>query len=254
MDDAIEHQHFSMVYQPLFSMQTSRLLGFEALVRCQSPQFGFISPEDFIPHAEKSGRIVPLGDWIFQTSLLDLKRFHQYGFHNISMSLNVSPVQIVESNIFERVMSLISRLDIPPNRVKLELTETALIKNPQTVSRVFDVFQQEGVQIWVDDFGTGFASLSLLRKFKVDGLKIDRSFVDGISESNDDFTLCSAIIAMAQRLGLHIVAEGIEDDTQLQILNQLGCEIGQGYLLGKPESFERNLQLWSQNQRTNNEL
>jgi EAL domain-containing protein (putative c-di-GMP-specific phosphodiesterase class I) len=247
IDQALKHQHFSMVYQPLLSLETSKVVGFEALTRCQSPEFGFISPEHFIPHAEQSGRIIELGDWIFQQTLLDLKRMQQNGLEGICMSINVSPVQIASSDVFERLMSLIDQLEINPHCVKVELTETALIHNPQAIARVFDAFKQEGVQVWVDDFGTGFASLSLLRKFSIDGLKIDKSFVDGIATNNDDFTLCSAIIAMAQRLGLHIVAEGVEDETQLQILNQLGCNLVQGYLLGRPVTLEKNLQLWAMN-------
>ncbi|WP_025563345.1 EAL domain-containing protein [Psychromonas sp. SP041] len=244
IDSAMKNQHFSMVYQPLFSMQNSKLIGFEALVRCHSPQFGLISPDKFIPHAEESGQIVELGEWIFQQVLLDLKRFLQYGLKDIVVSLNISAVQIVNSDIFSQIMSLMDKLDIPPRCIKLELTETALIQNPKVIAKVFNAFQNEGVEIWVDDFGTGFASLSLLREFKVNGLKIDKSFVDGIATCNDDFTLCSAIVAMAQRLGMHIVAEGIEDEVQLQILNQLGCDTAQGYLLGKPASFEDNLYRW----------
>ena len=244
IEDALQNRHFSMVYQPLFSMQTSKLVGFEALVRCQSPQFGFISPDKFIPHAEQNGQIIELGDWIFKQVLLDLKRFLQYGLKDITVSINVSAVQIAETNIFEQIMTLVKKLDIPTRCIKLELTETALIKNPQVIAKVFQAFQQEGIQVWVDDFGTGFASLSLLREFKINGLKIDKSFVDGIATCNDDFTLCSAIIAMAQRLGMHIVAEGIEDETQLQILNQLGCDTAQGYLLGRPVSIDENLRRW----------
>lgn len=244
LDDALKHQHFSMVYQPLFSMQTSKLTGFEALVRCQSPEFGFISPDKFIPHAEQNGQIIELGDWIFKQVLLDLKRYLQYGLKDITVSINVSAVQIANTNIFEQIMTLVDKLEIPTRCIKLELTETALIKNPQIIAKVFNAFQQEGIQVWVDDFGTGFASLSLLREFKINGLKIDKSFVDGIATCNEDFTLCSAIIAMAQRLGMHIVAEGIEDEVQLQILNQLGCDTAQGYLLGRPVSIDENLRRW----------
>ena len=244
IDDALQNQHFSMVYQPLFSMQTSKLVGFEALVRCNSPEFGFIPPDKFIPHAEQNGQIIELGSWIFQQVLLDLKRFLQYGLKDITVSINVSAVQIAKTDIFEEIMTLVKKLEIPTSCIKLELTETAMIQNPEAIAKVFNAFHKEGVQVWVDDFGTGFASLSLLREFKVDGLKIDKSFVDGIATCNDDFTLCSAIIAMAQRLGLHIVAEGIEDEVQLQILNQLGCDTAQGYLLGRPESFDNNLHRW----------
>ncbi|WP_259363244.1 bifunctional diguanylate cyclase/phosphodiesterase [Colwellia sp. MB3u-4] len=244
IEEALQHRHFSMVYQPLFSMQTSKLIGFEALVRCHSPQFGFISPDKFIPHAEQNGQIIELGDWIFKQVLLDLKRFLQYGLKNICVSINVSAVQIAKTNIFEQIMTLVNKLDIPANCIKIELTETALITNPQIVAKVFNAFQNEGIEVWLDDFGTGFASLSLLREFKINGLKIDKSFVDCIATCNEDFTLCSAIIAMAQRLGMHIVAEGIEDETQLQILNQLGCDTAQGYLLGRPVSLDENLRRW----------
>lgn len=244
IEEALKNQHFSMVYQPLFSMQNSKLTGFEALIRCHSPQFGFISPDKFIPHAEQNGQIIELGSWIFQQVLLDLKRYLQYGLKDITVSINVSAVQIANTDIFEQIMTLVDKLEIPTHCIKLELTETALIQNPKIIAKVFNAFQKEGIEIWVDDFGTGFASLSLLREFKVNGLKIDKSFVDGIATCNEDFTLCSAIVAMAQRLGMHIVAEGIEDEVQLQILNQLGCDTAQGYLLGRPESFEENLRRW----------
>ncbi|MEP4890974.1 MAG: EAL domain-containing protein [Aliiglaciecola sp.] len=244
IDDAMKNSYFSMVYQPLLSMQGCKLIGFEALIRCHSPQFGFISPDQFIPHAEQNGQIIELGNWIFKRVLLDLKGFLQHGLKDIVVSINVSAVQIANTDIFEEIMTLVDQLEIPTRCIKLELTETALIKNPQTIAKVFNAFQQEGVQVWVDDFGTGFASLSLLREFKINGLKIDRSFVNGIASCNEDFTLCSAIIAMAQRLGMHIVAEGIEDETQLQILSQLGCDTAQGYLLGRPVSFEENLHRW----------
>jgi len=244
IESALQNQHFSMVYQPLFCLQNSKLVGFEALVRCQSPQFGCLSPDTFIPHAEQNGQIIELGEWIFQQVLLDLKRFLQYGFKDITVSINVSAVQIANTDIFEQIMTLVNKLDIPTSCIKLELTETALIQNPKVIAKTFKAFQKEGVEIWVDDFGTGFASLSLLREFKVNGLKIDKSFVDGIATCNEDFTLCSAIVAMAQRLGMHIVAEGIEDEVQLQILNQLGCDTAQGYLLGRPASLEDSFSLW----------
>lgn len=242
---ALKHQHFSMVYQPLISVASGKILGFESLVRCQSPQFGFVSPADFIPCAEQTGQIIELGNWIFQQALLDLKCMLNHGLSDVCLSLNVSPVQLLNTDVFEQLMALLDKLSIPPSAIKLELTETALINNPQHIANVFNAFKHEGVQIWLDDFGTGFASLSLLRKFNIDGLKIDRSFVDGIDSNNDDFTLCSAVIAMAQRLGLHIVAEGVETEAQLQILSQLGCDAVQGYLLGKPNSIAHNLKIWT---------
>ncbi|WP_236546705.1 EAL domain-containing protein [Psychromonas sp. L1A2] len=143
-------------------MQNSKLIGFEALIRCHSPQFGCISPDKFIPHAEESGQIVELGGWIFQQVLLDLKRFLQYGLKDIVVSINVSAVQIAKTDIFNQIMTLVEKLEIPTRCIKLELTETALIQNPKVIAKVFDAFQREGVEIWVDDFGTGFCFFKLI--------------------------------------------------------------------------------------------
>ncbi len=239
--DALAGDHFSMVYQPQFSMTGGKLLGFEALVRCQSPKFGVISPAEFIPHAEENGSIVEIGNWTFQRALRDLAQMRRQGLEDVYMSVNLSPAQFSEGDVFERIMLMLVELDLPASALKLELTETALIRNANMAMRTFQAFQREGAQIWLDDFGTGFASLNLLREFNIDGLKIDRSFVDGLDRSDSDFTICSAIIAMAQRLGLYIVAEGIENDVQMAILGQLGCDSAQGFLLGRPVSFEETL-------------
>lgn len=244
MTDSLENNYFNMVYQPLVSLNTGRLLGFESLIRCESPHLGVVGPDEFIPHVEQSGMILELGDWIFAQTLCDLRHMLNMGLDSISVSLNISPVQILEGNVFCKVMSLLDKYDIPPKAIKVELTETALIHSPTKIAKVFEDFHHEGVSIWIDDFGTGYASLGLLRQFDIDGLKIDRSFVSGITKNNEDFTLCSAIIAMAQRLGLETVAEGIELDGQLQILEQLGCDVAQGYLLGRPQSLIRSVNTW----------
>lgn len=242
--DAIRNQNFHMVYQPQFSVITGRLMGFEALIRCQSTEFGLISPVDFIPYAEESGDIIEIGRWIFKQSLLDLKKFQCQGLAGISMSVNLSPAQLAAGDVFESLMMHILELDLSPRDIKVELTETALIHNARMAARTFSAFRDEGISVWLDDFGTGFASLNLLRDFNIDGLKIDKSFVDGIHRHDNDFTLCSAIIAMAQRLGLEVIAEGVEDDLQMQILGQLGCDSIQGYLMGKPERYEDCLKRW----------
>lgn len=243
--DAIKNQNFYMVYQPQFSLTSGTLTGFEALVRCQSPEFGIISPADFIPYAEASGDIIEIGRWIFRQALLDLKHFQTQGMKDVSMSVNLSPAQLATGDVFESLMMHIIELGLSPKSVKVELTETALIHNADIAARTFSAFRDEGISVWLDDFGTGFASLNLLREFNIDGLKIDKSFVDGMHRNDNDFTLCSAIIAMAQRLGLEIVAEGVEEELQMQILGQLGCDTAQGYLLGKPERYNQCLTLWA---------
>lgn len=244
MSDSLKNNYFTMVYQPLVSLNTGRLIGFESLIRCESPRFGVIGPDEFIPHVEQTGMIIELGGWIFEQVFSDLRHMLDAGLGNIRISLNISPVQILQGNVFQQVMSLMEQYDVPPSAIKIELTETALIHNPAKIAKVLEQFHQKGIKIWIDDFGTGYASLGLLRQFDIDGLKIDRSFVNGITQNNEDFTLCSAIIAMAQRLGLETVAEGIEQDGQLQILEQLGCDVAQGYLLGRPQGMARSLSMW----------
>ncbi len=243
--DAIQFQHFAMVYQPQFSISDGRLIGFEALIRCMSPNFGVISPADFIPFCEESGDIIEIGRWLIRRSLLDLKKLRSQGLPDVYMSINLSPAQFAEGDVYETIMMSLLEAGLPASAVKIELTETAIIKNGAVISRTFQAFQSEGIEIWLDDFGTGFASLNLLREYKIDGLKIDKSFVDGIHFDDDDFTICSAVIAMAQRLGLNIVAEGIESEAQLQILGQLGCDCAQGFLLGRPASIDDTLHRWA---------
>lgn len=241
---ALENQHFFMAYQPQFSLASGKLVGYEALLRCRSPEFGLISPAEFIPFAEASGDIVAIGRWIFRQTLTDLRHCLDQGMKDIYLSINLSPAQLAAGDVFETLMMHLLEFDIPTSNIKIELTETALIENADMAARTFSAFQSEGISVWLDDFGTGFASLNLLRKYRINGLKIDKSFVDGLHRNDSDFTLCSAIIAMAQRLGLEVVAEGVEDELQMQILGQLGCDIAQGYLLGKPQSHAKCLETW----------
>ena len=244
MRESLKNNYFKMAYQPLVSFNTGQLIGFESLIRCESPRFGVVGPDEFIPHVEQSGMILELGDWIIEQVICDLSHMFNAGFQSIRVSLNISPVQILNTNIFSKIMTLLDKYSIPPTAIKIELTETALINGTEKIARAFENFHREGVKVWIDDFGTGYASLSLLRQFDIDGVKIDRSFVSGIAENNDDFTICSAIIAMAQRLGLETVAEGIELDEQLQILEQLGCDVAQGYLLGRPQGLIHSMNTW----------
>jgi EAL domain-containing protein (putative c-di-GMP-specific phosphodiesterase class I) len=244
MSNSLKYNYFHMVYQPLVSLNTGGLIGFESLIRCESEQFGIVGPDEFIPHVEQTGMILELGEWIFEQTMRDLQQMMGRGLDSITVSLNISPVQIHHGNVFNKVMSLLDKYAIPATAIKIELTETALIHNPAVIAKVLEDFHREGVGIWLDDFGTGYASLGLLRQFHIDGLKVDRSFVSNITENNEDFTLCSAILAMAQRLGLATVAEGIEYQSQLQILEQLGCNIAQGYLLGKPQNLKRSMDTW----------
>ncbi|WP_213609467.1 EAL domain-containing protein [Pseudoalteromonas sp.] len=241
---ALRNDSFYMCYQPIVSTNNSRLIGFEALIRSRINDVR-LRPDNLIPYVEKTGQIIELGSWILKQCLVDYKRLESYGLKDFTMSINISPIQIIDHDVTVEINDLINELGVCPKNIKLELTETALISDSNKISNTFARLREMGIKIWLDDFGTGFASLSLLRQFKVNGIKIDKSFVSNIATDNDDFTLCSAIIAMAQRLNLELIAEGIETPQQLQILNCLGCENIQGYLIDKPLALGDVITKWA---------
>lgn len=241
---AISNDCFYMCYQPIVSSSNRQLIGFEALIRSQINDVR-LRPDNLIPYLEKTGQIIELGSWILKQCLVDYKTLESYGLKDFTMSINISPVQIIDHDVTLEINDLMNELGICPKNIKLELTETALISDCNKISKTFDRLREMGIKIWLDDFGTGFASLGLLRQFKVNGIKIDKSFINNIATDNDDFTLCSAVIAMAQRLNLELIAEGVETPQQLQILNCLGCENIQGYLIDKPLTLRDVITKWA---------
>ena len=244
IQNALHNEQFTLAYQPQVEFRNGNLVGFEALIRWNSPVLGAIRPDVFIPIAEKSGQILEIGEWVIKQACADLDRIHAKGLKDCHMAINLSSVQLHEQDIVELTMSTLFERGLKPKDVHLELTETALIRNPLVAEQKIVALDDAGVEIWLDDFGTGYASLSMLRKFPIKGLKIDKSFIDGVATNDQDFTICSAIIAMAQRLGLGVVAEGIESEIQMQIMAQLGCNRAQGYMISKPESFDNVCLNW----------
>lgn len=240
---ALKSNSFYMSYQPIVSTSNSNLIGFEALIRNRIND-SRLRPDHLIPHLERTGQIIELGSWILKQCLVDYKTLESYGLKDFTMSINVSPIQIIDHDITIEISNLINELGISPKNIKLELTETALISDCNKIAKSFERLREMGIKVWLDDFGTGFASLSLLRQFKVNGIKIDKSFISNIATDNDDFTLCSAVIAMAQRLNLELIAEGVETPQQLQILNCLGCDNIQGYLIDKPLTLRDVINKW----------
>lgn len=248
MDEAISKGEFYLAYQPLLDTQSGELSGFEALMRWRSKSWGFIPPTKFIPQAEKNGRIVELGDWAIRKACEDLKTFHEKtGRHDLQLAVNLSPVQLQSSEICTTIMQALDTNKLNPNHLHLELTETALISNDVEAASLLSDLHSNGIEIWIDDFGTGYSSISMLRKYPVSGIKIDRSFVEGICDTNNDsdFNLVSALIVLAQRLKLKVVVEGVETIDQLRILKQLGCDRLQGYLIGKPLPVQSASRNWS---------
>ncbi|MEJ7582976.1 MAG: EAL domain-containing protein [Acidimicrobiales bacterium] len=231
----IESGQLRLVYQPIVSIQTGRITGVEALVRWDHPERGRLSPDAFIPLAEDTGLIVPLGQWVLEEACQQLRTWQLSlpASATVSMSINLSVRQLERESIVEEVASVIDRFGLDANTVTLEITETMIMSDTDMSRRRLAALQEVGVQLAIDDFGTGYSSLGYVEQFPVDVLKIDRSFVDGLGVRPATAVL-QGIIELAQRLGVHVVAEGIERREQLEALQALGCDLGQGYFFSGP--------------------
>jgi diguanylate cyclase (GGDEF)-like protein/PAS domain S-box-containing protein len=242
---AIELQQFVLHYQPIIDVAANRIVAVEALVRWNHPQRGLVLPDEFIPVAEASGLITQLGDWVMSNAAAQLRRWQEHA--PLSLAVNISARQFHDRNLCERLLELIREAGLDPKRVEIEITESmALADVAQSIETVHKL-KSTGVAIAVDDFGTGHSSLSYLRRFEVDYLKIDRSFVAGIGNGSSDETIVKAIIAMGHSLGLTVVAEGVEKTEQLDFLRAHQCDRAQGYLFSRPvdaQHFEAVLDSW----------
>lgn len=236
---AIEQKQFSLVYQPIVNLTTNKIHKAEALLRWSHPKNGIVSPADFIPVAEKAGLIVDIGNWVFFQVADQLATWRTTIDGNFQVSINKSPVQFYDkANKHIDWFDYLNELGIPGSGLVVEITEGLMLdKNPE-VSEKLLAFRDSGIQVAVDDFGTGYSSLSYLKKFDVDYIKIDQSFVRNLAAESEDMVLCEAIIVMAHKLGLKVIAEGIETAEQRDLLIAVGCDYGQGYLFSKPVSAE----------------
>lgn len=236
LKEALERREFRLLYQPIVSMMSDEILGFEALVRWQHPALGVISPVDFIPLAEKTGLIVPLGEWILREACSRLKTWQDDlpRSADVWMSVNLSAVQLKDPALMQRVGAALRDSGLQPRSLMLELTESTAMENPTGIKSLLMQLRSTGVRISVDDFGTGYSSLAHLRQFPIDTLKIDRSFVRGIETRQDSAAIVGTLTDMAQQLGLEVVAEGIENEHQLTLLRSLRCHAAQGFLFARP--------------------
>src|SRR5687767_2679569 len=236
MRRALEREEFILHYQPIVALENFRLRGFEALVRWQHPERGFISPMDFIPVAEETGMIVPLGEWVMREACGQMHRW-QTSFpldQPLFITVNLSSKQFTQETLISTFAMILQDTGIKPQSVKLEITESVVMENVDTATDMLRQLRSLGVQLAIDDFGTGYSSLSYLHRFPIDTLKIDRSFVTRMSENNENTEIVRTIVVLAQNLGMDVVAEGVETNEQLVLLQKLGCENGQGYLFSKP--------------------
>ncbi|MBI5330018.1 MAG: EAL domain-containing protein [Betaproteobacteria bacterium] len=239
--NAVKGDELLLYYQPQIEVTSGRVLAAEALLRWRHPQRGLVSPIDFIPLAEESGLIVPIGVWVLRQACAQLRDWRDAGLPVVRVAINLSPRQFRQGNVLEAVRTALADFDLPPDLLELEITESSLIHNPQETAAVLDELSRSGLHISVDDFGTGYSSLAHLKCFPLNALKIDRSFIADIETNRDSAAISTAVIALAHGLGLKVVAEGVERPSQMQRLRELGCDMVQGYLHGRPmpsESFE----------------
>lgn len=230
---AIEREEFVVHFQPKVNINTWQLAGAEALIRWNHPEKGLISPVEFIPLAEESGLISPIGEWVLRTSCVQLREWIR-SVPALALSINISARQLQDPNFFSVVMSTLDETGIDPRNLELELTESSIMSNLDSGIKTLSAFQNSGVAISIDDFGTGFSSFSHLKRLPIDILKIDRSFVQDAPSDPDDAALVMAIISLAHNLRLKVVAEGVESEEQLRFLHLLRCDEIQGYLFSKP--------------------
>ena len=247
---AIEQKEFCVYYQPIVCLQTGRLAGFEALVRWNHPRRGIVSPADFIPVAEETGLIVPIGEWVLNEACSHVRQWQidSPTHRSLSLSVNLSARQVAQPDLLERIKEALETSKLNPHCLKLEITESVVMENAEAAALMFKQLRSLGVQLSIDDFGTGYSSLSYLHRFPLNYLKIDRSFVMRLTTDNDN-AIVRTISTLARNLGMEVIAEGIETEEQYQQLRMLGCEYGQGYLFSRPVNNDGVAHLLAQDAR-----
>jgi len=238
---AISNNELFLVYQPIYSLEQNRIEGVEALVRWRHPLRGLVMPYEFIKIAEESEIIIQIGDWVLHEACTQMRKWHiEYpDFDFLSVNVNISGKQIKQKDFVDKVKETLQVTGLNPNRLALEITETAFINNQLIIDKLLSNLRKIGVTFAIDDFGTGYSSLGYLQNFSVDTIKIDKSFIDEMVASKKGYEIIKTIILMAHGMGMNTVAEGIENDEQLQKLRSLMCKYGQGYYLSKPAEVKQ---------------
>ena len=237
---ALDREEFRVYYQPIVSLDNGHLAGFEALIRWQHPERGFVNPSDFIPLAEETGLIVPIGLWILKKSCQQLCQWQWQSAANrhLFMSVNLSSKQVAQPDLVNQIRGILDETHVEAKYLKLEITESAVMDNADLAARLLKRLKALGVQLSIDDFGTGYSSLGYLHRFPVNTLKIDRSFIGRIGEAAENIEIVRTIVSLADNMGMEVVAEGVETLSQLSQLRKLNCQYGQGYLFSRPVDAE----------------
>lgn len=241
---AVEKEELLLHYQPQVNAMTGQIVGGEALLRWESPEHGLVSPGEFIPLAEETGLIIPIGGWVFRAACLQNKMWRDMGFESIQTAVNISMRQFNEKHFLSSIERILEETGADPEDMELELTESIIMHDAEATLKVCDKLKGMGLRLSIDDFGTGYSSLEYLKRMPIDMLKIARPFVRDITVDSDDANICRTIITLAQNLGIEVIAEGVETVDQLKMLNSFGCDKIQGFLFSKPvtpDSFEELL-------------
>jgi EAL domain-containing protein (putative c-di-GMP-specific phosphodiesterase class I) len=234
---ALENDEMRLVYQPVIEVDTGRIAAVEALLRWDHPERGVVPPLEFIPVAEESGLIVPLGEWVLRQAMAQSARWREMGRSDeppIVVSVNLSARQVAERDLLRSVARALEDTGADARQIALEITETVLVNDTKAAAATLHALEELGVRLVLDDFGTGYSSLGYVKRFPLSFLKIDRSFVAALGESRRDAAIVSAIAEMSRALGARVVAEGVETEEQLSGARKLGCELAQGYLFSRP--------------------
>ncbi|WP_191061433.1 putative bifunctional diguanylate cyclase/phosphodiesterase, partial [Geminicoccus harenae] len=231
---AVERGELSLHFQPLVDLLEERIVGVEALLRWNSPELGFVPPSDFIPIAEETGLILPIGEWVLRQAVAQMREWHADGLHGLRIAVNISARQFQARDFVAKIRRLLGETGFPGPFLELELTESSIMRDvEETVHRLRELAEL-GVRVTVDDFGTGYSSLAYLKRFPIGALKIDRSFIADVTTDANDAAIARAVVALAETLKVRVVGEGVETRQQFEFLRALGCNEAQGYLIGRP--------------------
>ena len=249
LHSALKNNELLLYYQPIVNITTGKIAKMEALLRCNNPQEGFISPNIFIPLAEKNGEIIPIGEWVLKTACAQNKAWQEMGLSPIQISVNLSVRQFQQPNLVSMISNILKQTQLAPDYLELEITESITMHDTESAKAILRELYEMGISLSMDDFGTGYSSLGYLKQFPFCTLKIDRSFVRDLNYSSPDIAIIDAILALGERLNLNIVAEGVETEEVKNLLKNLGCEYIQGYLFSKPLPTEEATKLLVNNFR-----
>jgi len=254
LKQAMQEEQFEVYYQPKINLQSKKVMGAEALVRWNHPTQGRVPPDVFVPVAEEAGFIIELGEWILRTACRQNHSLQKIGYAGLSVAVNISAVQFTDGNLLPMVRKALKDSRLEPNLLELEITESAVMHDPEEVINSLHELGGIGTKLAIDDFGTGYSSLSYLKRFPVDTLKIDRAFITDVSSDSDDVAIVETVLGLGNHFNMSVVAEGVETQEQLDFLSGQGCDLAQGFLISKPLNFAayvKWLEAWPHGLETN---